>query len=311
MKLKKGIKTIRNIIFVGIVGTVIISGFNDHENDNEVVAANQPSQTKAVNVKESNNNDKENIESIITDMTILYHYVQSITGETLNNIKHESTSSTFEGTDDRCYEFKLDTSIGTSYLYVTTDMKYVYTGVGEKIKYSDFIDLCLEPFTMQLDSICRYITEEINTYGRSVNVSTITDIRDYIGKVASLKNGEKSVVVNRLYNLVNARIDAIETATGTIITDSTYDMALSESKEVNYSLDYTPVSNFSGGVNITLDEASALFESQFPNMGGECVELVQDGYMFEVVIEGMTYSYLISKDEPVIYDAYGYEIYSE
>lgn len=105
--------------------------------------------------------------------------------------------------------------------------------------------------------------------------------------------------------------DAIETATGTIITDSTYDMALSESKEVNYSLDYTPVSNFSGAVNVTLDEASALFESQFPNMGGECVELVQDGYMFEVVIEGMTYSYLISKDEPVIYDAYGYEIYSE
>lgn len=308
MKFKKGFKTIRNVVFIGIVACMIINRFNENVNSNdEIETSTQQVQAKSL---KSNINHGENIDSIINDMKILYQYISNTTGEKLINIEHLGTSSSFEGIDDQCYEFKLDTTLGTKYLYISSDMKYTYSN-GEKTKYSDFIDLHLKPFTMELDNICRYITEEINVYGKSNNVSTLTDVRDYIGEISSYKNAEKSVVVDRLYNIINARIDAIETATGTIITESAYDNALNESKEVNYSLDYSPVSKFDEDVNVTLENAKMLIENQFPNMGGEFIELVQDGYMFEVVIEGITYSYLVSKDNPIIYDEYGYEIYSE
>lgn len=303
---------IKNVIFVGVVGLLIISGFNDSENNTGTVESKQQTEVELMSENKTQNKDTENIELIISDMNILFNFIESKTGERLNNITHKSTSSTFEGTNnDKCYEFILDTSSDTRYLYVTSDMKYVYTSKGEKTKYTDFIDLCLEPYNMELDYTCRYITEEINTFGESINVSTIIDIRDYIDKLASFKNTEESVVIDRLYNMINSKIYAIEKATGVTLGGSAYDNVLDEIKEINHNIDYTPVSNFSDDVNVSFNEAVNLFESQFPDMGGRHVRSVKDGYIFEVVIEGITYSYLVSKDELTIYDENGYVIYSK
>lgn len=303
---------IKNVIFIGIIGLLIISGFNDSENTDETIESKHQTAVESLDVNKTQNIDNENIQIIISDMNILFNFMEEKTGEKLNSITHNSTSSTFEGTDNnKCYEFILDTSVNTRYLYVTSDMKYVYTGKGEKTKYSDFIDLCLEPYNMELDYICRYITEEINTFGESINASTITDIRDYVGNLASFKNAEESIVIDRLYNMIDSKIHAIEKATGVVLVDSTYDNALIETKKVNHNLDYTPVSNFSDNVNVSFNEAVNLIESQFPDMGAKHVRSVKDGYVFEVIIEGVTYSYLVSKDELTIYDENGYDIYSE